>query len=553
VALVPSIEAAISDKDRTLYSKTGLILMIVSGLVLAIACVNTANLLLARAGSRRREITVRLAMGAGRWQLMRQLVAESLLLSVAGSAAGLLFASWSRDVLWSMRPPPLRRAGFEMALDGRVLAYAIAVAMLTGAICGLVPALRATSVNLAENLKERGAGQSFGSHGGWQLRSVLVVCQIALSMIALVGAGLFMRSLHNASGFNPGFDAAHLGFVDFNLPARGYPEARGREFVHEAMRRIGAMPGVDSVAFSRDQPFRVALRPTLLLQGREGASGDLGHSTLASFVSPGYLQTMRIPLLRGRDFDAQDTPSKPRVAIVNEAAAAAYWPGISPVGQTVGFFGQPLTAEIVGVARNANYQSAGETPQALIYLCSEQFWAPYGVFYLHSTGDPTGLAAEARRQVRAIDPLLLVDSTTVSAQLHASLWAQRLFADLLAIFGGLALLLATVGIYGVVNYSVHLRTRELGIRTALGASPEQLRSMVLAEGVRLAVMGVAAGAVVSLAGTYAIRAMLFGVSPLDAVTFLAVPVLLTAVAAVACLRPARRAARVDPAIALRDE
>jgi predicted permease len=548
VLLTSVTDAAIPPTNRTQINRAGTVLVAVSMVVLIIACGNLANLLLARAAARTREITVRLAMGASRWRLIRQLLTESVLLAVLGGAAGLLFAVWARDLLWSMRPPTFSHAAIRMQLDRTVVAYNFAVSVLTGLVFGLVPALRATRADLATDLKER-SGQPASFTGHWNPRSLLVMAQVAFSVVALVGAGLFVRSLRNADRFDPGFDAAHLGIVVFNVADLGYNEAHGRDFQQRVLERANATYGVVAAALANDWPFHVSLQRTITVEGQEGA----GQFILSEFVWPGFLRGVGIPLLRGRDFTAQDTKTSPRVAIVNETAANAYWPGENPVGKRVKFFGENEPAEVIGVARKANYQAIGEAAKPFVYLSMGQYYFPTAVLYIRTAGEPDVVLGTVRREVQAMDRNLLLQSETVQTTIRESLWAQRLSAGMLAIFGLLALLLATIGIYGVVSCVVAQRVREFGIRMALGATAADVQLMLLREGIRLVAGGVLAGMVLSLLGSRAVEGMLFVVSSRDAVTFVLVPSILTLVAILACWIPARRATRIDPMVALRDE
>jgi predicted permease len=552
VKLTSVAEAALSPKVRPVVTSAGTVLMIISALVLLIACANVANLLLARAAGRGKEITLRLALGASRWRLVRQLLTESTLLALLGGAAGLVLARWARDILWSMRPPMFTSAGVHLDLDGRVLSYTLAISLLTGILFGLAPALRATSGDLASDLKER-TGQAESSLKGRRTRSVLVISQVALSVVALVGAGLFVRSLWNADRIDPGFDAGRLGVVAFNVADQGYNEGRGREFERQALERASAVPGVVSATLAKDVPFHVSLARTVLLEGQEDTAAGKGRFTLMSVVWPGYLRTVAIPLLRGRDLTPLDTAATPRVVIVNEAAAMAYWPGENPIGKRIRFFGDNAPAEVVGIARNANYQAIGERPQALIYGSLIQYYFPTAVLYVRTEGDPEAVSAAVRREVQSLDRNLLLQSESISGIIRESLWAQRLSAALLGVFGGLALVLAAVGIYGVVSYSVNRRVREIGVRMALGATPAEVQTIILTEGIRLVAIGVLAGMVIAMSGSRAVAGMLFATSPRDAATFVLVPSILSLVAILACWFPAVRATRIDPAVALRDE
>ncbi|HXS94095.1 MAG TPA: ABC transporter permease [Candidatus Limnocylindrales bacterium] len=548
VRLVNLSQDAIAGRTRGAIVNAGTVLMIVSGLVLLIACANVANLLIVKAAGRNREIAIRLAMGAGRWALIRQLLVESLLLAIAGCAIGLAMARWSRDALWTLRPPVFKYAGFRLDLDGRVLFYTVAICFATAILFGLLPALRATAVNLATDLKDR-AGNAASARAQGSARSILVIFQVALSMIALIGAGLFIRSLFNADTFDPGFDAAHLGVVSFDLSGR-YDQNSGTEYIRRSMELAAGVPGVTAVSIAKDQPFEVASARTVLLSG--DTAGAKGRITLTSVVWPGFFQTVGTPLRQGRDFTHFDGKAEPHVAIVNEAAAAHFWPGENAVGKTLNFFGDSLPAQVIGVARNANYQAVMEAPQAMIYLCGHQYYFPYGALFIRTKGDPDGALSEVRRGMRALDRNLLLTAKPVHAMIRESLWSQRLSADLLAVFGMLALVLAMVGMYGVISYSVQQRTREIGVRLALGATPADVRAMVLGQGVKLVTLGVITGTAAALVVTRMVASMLF-VSPRDALTFVLVPAVLLLVGLAACWVPSLRATRIDPSVALRDE
>jgi predicted permease len=552
VRLSPVSEAALAPRTRTMLTSAGAVFMVISALVLMIACANVANLLLARALARRKETTVRLALGASRWRLIRQLLIESVIFSMLGGAAGLVLAGWARDLVWAMRPPLFTYAGVHLDLDARVLGYSLAVSMLTGILFGLAPALQATRSDLANDLKER-AAQPATSARVWSPRSVLVSGQVAFSVIALVGAGLFVRSIRNAVDIDPGFDASHLGVVTFNVGDQGYNEARGRDYQNRALEAAERTPGVISAALSKDRAFRISSARTVLLEGRDNTVSGTGRITLTSLVGPGYFRTAGIPLLHGRDFRPLDTTATPRVAIVNEVAAAHFWPGREAVGKQLHFFGDSVPAEVIGVARNANYQNIGEQPQALIYLSLIQYYFPSAWVWVRTAGDPEAVAVAARHAMQALDRNLLLQSESVGRTIRESLWTQRLSAGLLTVFGGLALLLATIGIYGVVSYSVHQRAREIGVRMALGATAGDVQVMIVREGIRLVAIGVAAGTVTALVASRLVQSMLFVISARDSMTFVLVPAILAVVAILACWIPAMRATRIDPSTALRDE
>ncbi len=551
VKLSPIAEAALNPKDRANYSRTGSIMLVISGIVLLIACANVANLLLARGAGRAKEITVRLAMGASRLQLMRQLLVESVLLSMLGGVVGLLAAEWARSLLWPIRPPAFKWASFRFDLDAHVLVYAFAVSLVTGILFGLVPAFGATRTDLASGLKER-AGSALPSNGRWRPRAFLVIVQLSFSLVALIGAGLFLRSVQAAMQIDPGFDAAHLGIITFNVADQGYNEARGREYQRRVLERAAAVPGVQAVSLAKDMPFSAGGSRTVLLEGQDNTSVGVGRSTLTSVTYPGYFQTVRIPVLSGRDFSLTDAAGSPRVAIVNEVAARHFWPGQEAVGKMIQFAGENLPVQIVGVVRNADYHAPGELRQAMIYLSMQQYYFSYAALYVRAANPAVALAA-VRNDIRSIDNNLLLDPETVSATMNKTVWAQSLSATMLSVFGGLALLLSSIGIYGVMSYTVHQRVREIGVRMALGANPGHVQLMLIREGARLVAVGIAVGIAVGLIMSRMLQSMLVGVTAHDARTFLVAPCVLAVVAIAACWFPARRATRIDPATALRTE
>ena len=552
VMLTSVTEAALNARTRPVVSQAGAVLMTISALVLLIACANVANLLLARATGRHKEISIRLAMGAPRSRIIRQLLTESVLLALAGGSCGLVLASWARDLLWALRPPVFNHAGFRLDLDPRVLLFTLGISLATGLLFGLAPALRATRADLATDLKER-AGAPSGLRRVSHPRALLVIAQVAFSLVALIGAGLFARSLRNAGQIDPGFDAAHLGSVAYNVTDQAYDEGRGREYHRRAVEKAASVHGVLSAALGRDGPFHISSTRVVLLEGEENSAAAQGRSTLTSVVSSGFFRTLGIPLLRGRDFAATDAKSTPRVAIVNQTAAAAYWPGRDPLGRHIVFAGEGLPVEVVGSVKTANYQAIAEPPQPMVYLSLAQYYFPTAVLYVRTAGNPDAVIGAVRREVQTLDGNLLLQVESLEASIRELLWAQRLSAILLTVFGALALMLATIGIYGVISYSVRYRTREIGVRLALGATVGDIHRMILGEGTRLVAIGVAAGGAVSLAAAGSVGSMLFIGNPRDLLTFTVVPALLALVGVIACWIPAIRATAIDPSVALRDE
>jgi predicted permease len=552
VKLVPAGEASIAAKTRETVASAGTLLMIISGLVLLIACVNVANLLLSRAAERNKEIAIRLAMGATRARLIRQLLTESVVLSAAGGIAGLVVARWARDILWSVRPPAFNHAGFRFDFDMQVLAYTFGISIFTGLLFGMIPALRATKPDLAVDLKER-SGRSAPRLGRWNVRSLLVMEQVAFSLITLVAAGLFIRSMRNAGRIDFGFDAQHLATITYNTLDQGYSPARGKEFTRQVLERVGSLPNVDGVTISKDLPLKAQGSKSVILRGQDNAAAGDAHPTLANAVWPGYFKTLRMPLVRGRDFMVQDAADTPRVAVVNEAAANLYWPGEDPTTKIIEFQGENLPVQIIGVARNAMYRDLGEPPPAMIYLSMTQYYVPFGAVYVHSSGNVQAALAAADREIRNLDRNLVLQDETVETSIRDKLWVQRLAGQLLGVFGALALVLSTIGIYGVVSYTVQRRIREIGIRMALGATAGHVQLMVLVEAIRMVAVGVVAGLVVSLATSNMVKNLLLVVGPRDALTFVLVPAILTLVAIVACWIPAHQATQVQPAVALHEE
>ena len=551
IVLSSVAEAAISAQDRLVYSRTASILLIISGIVLLIACANVANLLMARAAARTKEISVRLAMGATRWHLVRQLLVESILLSCLGGAVGLIAAQFAHGLLWPLRPPMMKYAAFRFDLDARVLAYAFGSALLTGILFGLPPAFGASRSDLATDLKERTG--SAPTAGRFPSRAALVMLQLAFSLVALIGAGLFLRSLQAAMQIDPGFDAQHTGFITFNVTDQGYNEARGREYRRSALERAAAVPGVEAVSLSKDAPFSVGGTRTVLLHGREDLTNGAGHPTLTSVTYPGYFQTLRIPRLKGRDFTLADSTNSPRVAIVNDTAARMFWPDEEAVGKVIQFAGENLPVEIIGVVRNAAYLMPGEAPQAMVYLSAQQYYFAYSALYIRAARDVAATLAAVRAQLHTLDPNLYLDPQTVDDAMRQTLWAQSLSAGLLTLFGVLALLLSSLGIYGVMSYVVSLRAREIGVRMALGADAGRVQRMLLREGAQVVLVGLGGGMLAAFALSHALQSMLVGVGSRDPGAFMGAAVVLSIVAMGACWLPARRATRIDPSLALRSE
>ncbi|HST53139.1 MAG TPA: ABC transporter permease [Pyrinomonadaceae bacterium] len=548
---------------RHYYQRPIYLLFGVVGLVLLIACANVANLLLARAAARQKEIAVRLALGARRRRLIRQLLTESVLLSTLGGVLGVLLAFWIKDGLLAVGD----WGGSEMSaldprLDLRVLGFTLALSLLTGLVFGLVPALRATRVDLTPALKDSGRSSSTVARS-WLSRS-LVVAQVAMSLLLLVGAGLFLRTLVNLERVETGFNERNLLLFNVSPNLIGYKNERLANLYRQMFEHIESVPGVKAVTFS-EMPLLSGSESdqSLYLTGAKAdADGKIRPSgnVYVQQARENFLAAMEIPLLAGRSLAPQDDERAPKVAVVNQTFARQFFPGENPVGRRFGFNRDKTDEiEIVGVARDAKYTSQRDNVPPTAYLPWAQDMSAIGsvTFEVRTAGDPTSSIAAIRQAVREVDSNLpLNDIKTQIEQADETLAMERLFAKLLSLFGLLAQTLAGVGLYGVLAWSVAQRTNEIGIRMALGASRGDLLKMVLRQGMVLTLFGIALG----LAGAYALTRylaslsqMLYGVRPTDPLTFGVIALFLTLIALVACLVPARRATKVDPMVALRYE
>jgi putative ABC transport system permease protein len=527
------------------------VLLAAVGFVLLLACANVANLLLARATARQREIAVRAALGAGRGRIVRQLLTESAVLGVLGGGFGLVLALWGLDALTALIPANVPRP-YDVSVSGRVLVFTFAAALGTALLFGLVPALHAARADVHETLKES-ARTAVGRN---RTRSALLVSEIAIALVLLIGAGLSLRSFERLSVVNPGFQTRDLLTASVTLPDGRYPkEAQIRSFYRELLAKARALPGVQGAALAMPLPYSGGnFNIGLTIEGRPPPPPESPNVTPLRLVSPDYFSVMGIPVLRGRSFTAADeAPGAPLVAVVSESLVRQYWPVGDALGQhvRVGINGSQLR-EIVGVVPDIKPKLDGPgRPELLIPLGEVTFPS---FFALVRAPHAASLVGPLRAAVQGIDRTQAVgEALTMEARLAESLHRQRLSALLLALFAGLALTLAAVGIYGVMSYAVTQRTRELGVRMALGARRPQVLRMVVGQGLRLAVLGVAIGLAGAWALTRVLGAQLYGVSPTDPATFATLSALLLAVAVLASLLPARRATRVDPMIALRGE
>src|ERR1700683_3935966 len=535
-----------------------LVMMIAVGLVLLIACVNVANLLLARATTRGREIAIRTAMGAGRVRVVRQLLTESLLLAIFAGVLGTALAVWGSDVLVRLSPENLPRVA-EIHIDGWALAFTASLSLLTGILFGLAPALQSTHSNIVEALKEGSLSTTAGRsrHG---LRSSLVIVEMALALILLVSAGLLIRSLIRLQSVNPGFDPHNVMTASLDLPDAKYSDPKKAEFFRELTPLLNALPGVQSAAAVFPLPMSGdEIRTSFQIEGRPVAKSDEPHTSIRG-VTPNYFGTMRISLLQGRDFTERDEAKATPVLIVNQAFAQQFFPGENPVGKHIqaGISnGGPGTApmrEIVGVVGNVKFED-------LTTEFSPESYIPYGqlqfgsiTIVARSAKDPQGLAKPIASVVQSLDKdLPTYAPKTLEQYLNGTIAIPRFNTFLLAVFSALAMILTAVGLYGVISYTVAQRTHEIGIRMALGAQPGDMMRLVVSQGMTLALFGVAVGLVAALGLTRFLSSLLFGVSSTDPVSFAAVVAMLFAVVLLACYIPARRAMRVDPMVALRYE
>jgi predicted permease len=550
VRLLPLTETTINPAFRGAFVAAGTMLMVIVGLVLLIACANVANLLMVRAAGRRQEVAVRVSLGAGRGRLIRQLVVESLVLSSAGGGAGLVIALWARAGVQAMRPPFLPDDALLMAMDGTVLAFTAIVAFGTGLAFGLVPAMQFSRPDLAIDLKER-ASQTGGRRRAL-LRNGLVVGQLALSIIALVAAGLFLRSLGQARRIDPGFDHDRLAVISFNMASLGVTGEAAVPRQRALLERVRATPGVERATLATVTPLAGGgfLR-SVFPEGQDAADPRAGRFTQVNAVADDYFETLGVPILRGRRFTAADAASAPAVAIVNETMAARFWPDQDALGKRFKFFGQDRFTEVVGIARDSKYNFIAEGPTPFTYQPYAQAADPGVTLHVRSA-NPDATLSVVRGVVRQVEPTMpLVAVFTMASILEQALWAPRMGAILLGVFGGLALVLAAIGVYGVMSYAVAQRTREMGIRVALGATTGNVRQLVLRQGLVIVALGLFLGLAGAVAVSRFVVTLLVNVQALDPVTFVAVPALLFSVAVAAIYLPARRASRVDPVIALR--
>lgn len=520
--------------------------------VLLIACANVSNLLLARSLLRRHEMTMRLALGARRRRLIKQLFTEGLFLSLIAAAGGVMVAYWCRNAL--VLTAPIRSPGvlidYPGQLDWRVLALSVALCIGSTMLFALVPAIQASDVDLSGALKSEG-GSLVGGSGRSRLRSVLVLVQVALSFVLIVGSGLVLRSLVQMQNSDPGFSTRNVVVSAVDLVSAGYKPERAKIFCEQLLDRIRALPSVQLAAQEKNRPFSFAGYSSAALE-IEGYQPPRNEPVAAEYnvVGEGYFATIGIPIVTGREFARTDDENAPLIAIINETMAAKYWPGKNAVGQRLKV--KDKWMEVVGTAKDSKYSEMLEAAKPFFYLPLRQNFSVQNGFIIRTDQSATAIMNALAREIRALDPNLApLDTVSLQEQVNRMSYSQQLAATLLAVFGGIALFLAAIGLYAVMSYSVSQSTRELGMRMALGANAAAVLRLVVSRGLRLTILGMAIGAIAALALTRLITTLLYKVSPRDPIAFGSALLILTAVALVACFVPALRAARIDPARALR--
>ena len=547
------------EEAATVMKSGAAIAMAIVGLILLIACANVANLMLARAAARRKEIGIRLALGASRIRLIRQLLTESLLLSLLGGGVGLLLAFWVTDLLEGFVPVlQYNIVDNFFALDSRALLFTLVISLATGLIFGLAPAWHSSNPDVVPILKgDLDANQRAKGRRRFSLRPALVVVQIALSLAVLVCGGLFIKSFRQAQTMDPGFGSKQALIATLDPELVGYDTERSRNFFRQVIERASSLPGVEAAATARLLPLGDSSNSNgpILKEGETLPRGSAGRTIMTNVISAGYFRAMQIPIVEGRDFDDRDHAKAQRVVIINQQMAQMLWPGESAVGKriTIGTDSREPN-EVVGVVKTGKYRNLAEDPKPYFYYPMTQRRPAMMALVMRTSVDARGLAGSIRKEVQNIDRSVpVVSMKTMSEHLTYALWAPNMAASLSLAFGVVALLLSAVGLYSVMAYVVSQRTREVGIRMALGADRGDVMKMITVQGMRLAVIGVVIGLLLSLALARALSSLLIGVSGYDVTTFISVSGLLVFVALFACYLPARRATKIDPLVALRYE
>jgi predicted permease len=538
-------------------STAALVFMLLVGLVLLIACANVANLILARANGRRKEFATRTALGATRGRMIRQMLTETVLLSAFGGILGLIFARWAALALMSVRIPsdvPLRL--FDLRMDWRIFLFTFLAALLTGMIAGLIPSLQASRADLADTLKAggRSGGASTGHH---RFRNALVVAQVAVSLLLLACAGFFIRSLQNSAHVDMGFRVDHTLLMSMNVGLQGYKEERGQQFFKQLTERVRSLPGVRDAAIAAYIPMGDENSlDNIYPEGQPTDDKSKTETTFDDSVQPDYFRTAGTPVIEGREFTEADNGTAPHVAIINETFAKEIWPGQDPIGKVFRIKKDGPPIQVVGLTRTGKYLFLYEKPQLYAYFPMAQSYNSGVNLFVYTQDDPQRLVTAIREQIRQLDaglPVFNVTTMDVQVQYGKALFPARLGVMFVGTFGVLGLVLASVGVYGVVSYSVSQRTQEIGIRTALGAQRSNVLGMILKQGMAMSLIGTAVGIVLSFLLFRGLGSMLYGVKSTDFLTLGTVSALLLFVAFVATYVPALRATRVDPVVALREQ
>jgi predicted permease len=544
ITVVSEADSRVPPQARLGVIAFSIFVLAIVGTVLLIACANLANLSLARALNRRTEIAVRVSVGASRWRLIRQLLVESLLLSAMGAAAAILLTRWAVQLLAGYRAPMEISLGLDLVIDGHVLLFALLITLATTLLFGLAPALHATGSDVVSALKETGIP---GPYRKLSFRSMLIVAEVALSIVLLMPSGLFFRSLQNFRNLDIGFKRDHLALVSITLDPERYSPERGNQAYRDIVERLRRIPGVEHADFATTVPLNGVSNTQLFV--KEGA--EQSHEVESNTVGPHYFETMGIPFLRGQGFDGIGRDRA--VAVVNAAFARAFWPGEDAIGKRITLKGEPtMPIEVIGVVATGKYASVTETPTPYIYRPMAQDYSSSATFHIRTRVSPRAVLSRLATEIQAYDASLPVfDAKTMEDQLAFTVAPYEAVALILGIFGLLALVIAFAGLYGLIAYQTAVRTREIGIRVALGANPRDILTLMVSEGLRLVFVGVAAGVPASIAVALLISKFLFGIAPLDPETYVAIPLLMGMVAVTAITIPAVRCMRIEPWGALR--
>lgn len=552
VTLQPLTRAALAANQRQGLLFGSVLLMAVVGFVLLIACSNVANLLLARAAARSRELAVRMALGASRWRLVRQLLTESVLLGLLSGILGFFFGYAGCQLLWSFRPAEVALNFVDPHLNSNVFVFVLVVALFTGLIFGIGPALRSSRTPIAETLKEeaRTVGRSARSI---TLANTLLVGQVAVSLVLLVTAALFLRSVQREYTIDPGFATKNLALLLLYPGQQGYDRTKTEQFYKDLRDRLVTIPGVASLSWATNLPFWQGAETGIAIEGQEQRKKSESISSVVNTIDLDYFSTMRIPLLAGRDFTQDDRGGATPVAIVNDTMASRYWPGQDALGKRLQLPGQKEFRQIVGIVKTSNYQTLGEAPQSCVYVPLRQNYSDSMVLYIRTERNPLQIIPALQSEIRNIDPALPIDDLRTGSKLiEQALWGAKIGVGLLGVFGFLALGLASIGLYGIMAYSVNQRRREIGIRMALGAGHASVLSLILRRGMALVICGVGLGLTFSVLLGRALSGFLYGVGAIDLPSLAGASLILLLVAVIACYLPARSASHVDPLVALHE-